>query len=225
MEDLIIDLDGNQIKVKDEYSIVECKDIYQEIYKDRFYNINECPMYENDVVIDVGANYGLYSKYALEVTKASKVIAIEPIEFLRKYIEFNNSNNLDKLKVITCAAMAFNGEVGFKINPTESSSSLVSTGSNLSCMVPSYTIDNIVNVENLDRVDFIKIDAEGSDFSAVIGARDTITKFKPRMAICVYHTRHHRKSILKTVLEMNPTYNYKMIKHNENSWTELVYFW
>lgn len=51
--------------------------------------------------------------------------------------------------------------------------------------VVSTTIDEVC--QGLPRVDFIKADIEGSELYALVGARSTLEKFKPTLAICVYH--------------------------------------
>ena len=49
------------------------------------------------------------------------------------------------------------------------------------------TIDKMVGELRLDRVDFIKMDIEGAERKALVGARDTVARFKPRMAISMEH--------------------------------------
>ena len=49
------------------------------------------------------------------------------------------------------------------------------------------TIDKLVEELGIERVDFIKADIEGEELNMLKGARKTIEKFKPKLAICVYH--------------------------------------
>ena len=53
--------------------------------------------------------------------------------------------------------------------------------------VPLTTIDKLVEELHLPKVDFIKMDIEGAEQKAIVGAKNTIAKFRPRMALCIYH--------------------------------------
>ena len=50
--------------------------------------------------------------------------------------------------------------------------------------IPGRSLDSILNGE---RVTFLKLDIEGAEMAALIGAKETIKKWKPRLAICIYH--------------------------------------
>ena len=44
-------------------------------------------------------------------------------------------------------------------------------------------VDEIVD----GKVTFIKMDIEGSELKALHGAEKTIKKYRPKLAICIYH--------------------------------------
>jgi len=51
----------------------------------------------------------------------------------------------------------------------------------------SLSIDDFVAGHQISRIDFIKMDIEGAELSALQGAKETLIKFKPKLAISVYH--------------------------------------
>ena len=53
--------------------------------------------------------------------------------------------------------------------------------------MPTTTIDEIVLHDNIPRIDFIKMDIEGSELSALRGAESTIRRCQPKLAISLYH--------------------------------------
>lgn len=52
----------------------------------------------------------------------------------------------------------------------------------------SLSIDDLVSSRQIPSVNFIKMDIEGAEFEALKGARQTIEKHRPELAICVYHS-------------------------------------
>ena len=60
---------------------------------------------------------------------------------------------------------------------------------NKSLKVRTTTLDNYIRERKIEKVDFIKIDAEGAEREIIKGAEKTIREFKPRMAIAAYHLR------------------------------------
>lgn len=51
----------------------------------------------------------------------------------------------------------------------------------------AITIDKFVEENNIEKIDYIKIDVEGEEKNILAGALKTIKKFKPHLAIAIYH--------------------------------------
>jgi len=73
---------------------------------------------------------------------------------------------------------------------------------------------NIINVSTIDesvgddRVTFIKLDVEGAELEALKGAKETIRRDKPRLAICVYHKPEDILELPLYLLEVMPEYKF-----------------
>jgi len=52
---------------------------------------------------------------------------------------------------------------------------------------PLRRLDTFVVESNLSKIDYIKMDIEGSELSALTGATDSINAFRPKLAISLYH--------------------------------------
>jgi FkbM family methyltransferase len=54
--------------------------------------------------------------------------------------------------------------------------------------IKTLSIDDLVTRRGLDRLDFIKMDIEGAEVSALRGAEGALRRFRPKLAIAVYHS-------------------------------------
>lgn len=88
-------------------------------------------------------------------------------------------------------------------------------------VVYSVSIDDFVKQEQLERVDLIKMDIEGAEMAALNGAAETIKRFRPKLAIAVYHKSDDIWSIPLSIVEMLPDYT-MYLKHNSRSSLETV---
>ena len=50
--------------------------------------------------------------------------------------------------------------------------------------IQSASLDDVLNGE---RATYIKFDVEGMEESAILGAKETIKKYKPKMLVSAYH--------------------------------------
>lgn len=74
-------------------------------------------------------------------------------------------------------------------------------------------IDTYANEKGLSRIDFIKMDIEGSEMSALQGAAHSIRKYKPKMAICTYHKLQDMWQIPLYIKKLRPDYEFAFRHH------------
>jgi hypothetical protein len=73
--------------------------------------------------------------------------------------------------------------------------------------LPLTTVDLLVKELGLERIDSIKLDIEGAEEKAIAGAAETIRKFQPRIALCLYHLKDDPLRLPAAVLGVQPNYN------------------
>ena len=69
--------------------------------------------------------------------------------------------------------------------------------------IETVALDDVLDGK---RITFIKMDIEGAEYEALLGARKLITENRPRMAISVYHKFEDFVTLAALVLEMHPDY-------------------
>ena len=87
----------------------------------------------------------------------------------------------------------------------------------------TLTIDDLVARENLARVDFIKMDIEGAELAALQGARHTIQRFKPKLAISVYHRPHDLFEVPRLIQQLNESYEFFLDHHTIHQEETVLY--
>lgn len=124
----------------------------------------------NDFVfIDIGANIGGYALFVAAQAKGRcRVLAIEPQPDIFERLIFNiRQNDFPSVKALECAVTDSDGEITLFIdqgNRGETSVRRVSAeGGRSSLRVPARTLLTLVQEENYDHIDAIKLDVEGAE--------------------------------------------------------------
>jgi FkbM family methyltransferase len=152
---------------------------------------------EGGTFIDVGANIGYYSLLASKVVgNSGHIIAIEPSsrDYNRLLGNVKN-NNLEKListhnlaitdEISGYAKLSIACEERSAINTIGTEFSFKSVDKICTETVKVISIDELLRKYNLSRVDVLKLDIEGSELKALLGARGTIEKFHPAIMLGV----------------------------------------
>jgi FkbM family methyltransferase len=83
------------------------------------------------------------------------------------------------------------------------------------------TIDNFTK-QNLPPT-LIKMDIEGAEYDALVGARETLMKYKPKLAISAYHLDDDLVRLPLLIHETVPEYKL-YLRHHANTWMETVIY-
>lgn len=143
-----------------------------------------------------------------------KIYLIEPIpENLR--IAKRELGEYGNIEFLTCGVSDKKETLYF--NEEKSFSSIYGKGTQ---SVEVDTVDNIVN----ERVHYIKLDIEGAEQDAIDGARETIKKYKPILAVCIYHKAEDWYKIPQKVLAMEKNYNVYLRHYMEGIFESVMYF-
>jgi hypothetical protein len=67
------------------------------------------------------------------------------------------------------------------------------------------------------------MDVEGAEMNVLLGMRETILRYKPRLEICVYHKHEDLFEIASFLLDLVPEYKFYLRHYNSNE-TETVLF-
>jgi len=161
---------------------------------------------KNDIVIDAGAWIGDFSAYAA-TSKGAKVYAFEPVNILYETLLKTVLINSGKIIPVKKALGNKNGEMVI-VTPGKETymSSLCLHRSGKKETIEVITLDDFVEREKIENVDFIKADIEGAERHMLMGAKKVLKEFAPKLAICTYHLPDDPEVLEKLVLDANPDY-------------------
>lgn len=134
--------------------------------------------YLKGTVLDIGANIGTHTIYY--ANHASRVLAFEPNPVAFECLQYNMRHCLNTTLYPNAVS---NHTAKVDIVPQGDNYGAVYTlpGS----QIPTITIDSL----DLDACNFMKVDVEGDELAVLLGAEQTIRKYKPVMCIeCNEHT-------------------------------------
>ena len=139
------------------------------------YFIDRVPLSAGDVVIDCGANVGEIGLH-VQSRAAVQVIAIEPSAPEAGACDHNVFAG--ERKTHRLALWHSQGEQTFYDSNTTGDSSLIAPANvpTSATTVPTTTLDRLVATEGVDRIQLLKIEAEGAEPEILAGAAQTLSR-------------------------------------------------
>lgn len=182
-------------------------------YATDVYSLRAQSFREGDVVMDIGANVGTFSRAAFQAG-ASKVIAIEPSPLNVEALQRNFAEEIEAGRFVLVPKAVWNepGEMTLNVYALSVLDSLVMEDrheAEIKKRVPVelIPIDALVEELGLDRVDFIKMDIEGAERHALEGAAETLRRFRPHLAIATENLPDDVDAVPAAVFAAVPDYD------------------
>ncbi len=165
-------------------------------------NIYGTRIHSGDIVLDAGANVGVFTRKAL-MAGAARVVAIEPAPENLRCLQRTFASEIAEGRVVLYPKGIWDKDDVLKlgVDPANSARDSFVRGIDNAQFIeaPLTTVDKMVEELRLPRVDFIKMDIEGAEQKAVAGARKTIARFRPRMALSIYHLKDDATAVVGLV--------------------------
>jgi len=175
------------------------------------YEVESLQLHKDDIVVDCGANMGIFSFLAMK-RGAKYVYAFDPMQRAQVLLKENIISNGYEDSIIpipfglsekTCTLSFVEEEINIGGSHITRKGEEKTETCNINCV----TLDEWIFENKIPKIDFIKADIEGSERDMLRGARNTIKRDHPRLAICTYHLPDDPKVLRDIILSIDSSYN------------------
>lgn len=143
------------------------------------------------VVLDVGCFIGDHAiAYAERVGRNGRVLGFEPDEDSFMCMGFNMVN-YDNFVGYNIALGVGGHKASLNKVATNEGMNYLADGNDINV----HSLDTVIPAQNLNRIDFIKIDCEGYELDVLQGGQRTIQKYKPKMLIEINEMTLNRNNV------------------------------
>lgn len=187
-----------------------CGDQYFDVFEPR----------DGEIVVDAGAFDGTteaqFFDWGGEKIKKIYAFEMDPANG-KQCLEFYRENHLDKVVFINKGTGAKEQTIYLDDNSTGGRGS---TKGNGTIAAKITTIDSEVGD---DKVSFIKMDVEGAELESLKGAKKTIKRNRPRLAICIYHKDFDSYELVRYIHKLVPEYRFRVRHYTSVFWETVLY--
>lgn len=183
--------------------------MFIEIWIDKCYNQHGFKIRDSDIVIDIGGNIGMFSAYAAKENVSGKIYAFEPIkenyEIFKENILLNNMQSNVNVNNVAVAKVAGKVEMNIFDAGNSGTSSLYNKDNKESrkTEVEAINLENFILVNNIKRIDFLKVDCEGAEYEIILNLPKEVLNIIDKMVIESHLNTEHDEIDLIYFLSIN----------------------
>ena len=182
---------------------------------------------KGDVVLDIGACWGDTALYfADKVGDNGKVFSFEfipeNINIYNRNMELNAHYN-SRIQLIQNPVADVSGQKVYYQDFGPGSTISATPFKNQTGNTTTISVDDFADRYNILKVDFIKMDIEGAEPAALRGAINTIKKYRPKLAIAIYHSMEDFVNIPKWLMDLNLGYEFFLGHHTIHAEETIIY--
>jgi FkbM family methyltransferase len=127
------------------------------------------PLPESPVVLDIGGNAGFFCLYVASMRPGAKIVSCEPIP--ANFTQLSRNTSINPSLDIAALPVAVYGRTGrIKLlveseNALTTAATVFSIDGRIPIEVPCISLQDLLEKHGLDRIDLLKLDCEGSEYS------------------------------------------------------------
>lgn len=172
-----------------------------EVHVGRVYRRFEHFIREGSTVIDVGAQIGTFSVHAGSLAQGVRVLSFEPLSdnyrLLERNIELNGQGG--RVRAFNSGVGAESGRSRLYLNARNSGGHSM-FGEGPSVEIDLFTLEQVFEINQVERCDFLKLDCEGAEYQILHEAPTSILDVIQSISL-EYHAVHGDVVALAAYLE------------------------
>lgn len=175
---------------------------FKEIFIDECYLAGlELGIGSDPTIIDIGANAGYFTLFAVSFYPQAKVFSFEPVPAnyaqLQRHCDLNSAR---KIKCFPQAVAGHSGEINLTFDPSDSfttSATMFNFGKATEkyLSVPCVTLQELMDKNAIDRCDLLKMNCKGAEYDILYNCPPDYLKRIDQIALEVHRDRQENQNI------------------------------
>jgi len=178
---------------------------------------------KDDIIIDGGVSHdtSVEEKFSILVGNNGRIYSFEP----DPTCYYQASEKISTIKNITLIPLGLSNKSECVDFISDGYASRIAETppfyNTITCQMT--TIDTVVSQYNIENVDIIKLDVEKSELKALLGGVSAISKFKPKLIICIYHRLNDVFELPLFINDFGLNYKFYIGHHSPTLWETVLY--